>query len=314
MALTVNKEIGGSSTGAMSSEGLTKKYTAIYQVLSDDAEIGPRTAIDEVFSTQGITYLSPYSTQLENDTSTYLVNVSTSHEEDGRLWRVTLEYTNKLDFDPDQTPDNPLSRPAKLRFGTNLVRKTFRRDKDNQSVVTSAGMPMDQLPAFDEARPTFTIQKNRAATLDAITHANNVGHVNSTSYLGFSPKTLRCTDGSSEGPQFENGIEYWVWSFTFEYAPIENFRVHQGIGSTGTAGDIDVSGWDVAVLNAGYKQLNVSDELISCKDSDEQDATDPMPLSEIGGQLLIPTTENLIGYKVFRVYDEADFNTLAIWP
>jgi hypothetical protein len=192
---------------------------------------------------------------------------------------------------PSSSPvkiDNPLLRPATVRFSSVKRMIVVKRDNNLDLVQNSAGIPFDPPVQMEQARLGMHVQQN-VAKFDPTIISTYGYAINSTKWAGGDPKTWRCEDISAER-KFEEGIFYWQRSFFFVYKE---------------------DGWDpyeVLDQGAGYRATFVDTHLTKFYANGS-----PLPkglLNGAGGKL--PVGDAAV-YKKFNIHDELDFNALKLF-
>jgi hypothetical protein len=147
--------------------------------------------------------------------------------EDPFTWEVDVLYTSAVgkrpppgsgrsgkaeQADKGGVDDNPLNRPAVVRFQAQKFDKAFKFDKNGWPLRNFAGTPF-QAQVIDDTRTIITIDLNRPA-LDRSMVDQYQDALNSDNWWGYLPKT--CKMSATVESAFENGVLYWKYSLTIE--------------------------------------------------------------------------------------------------
>lgn len=114
-----------------------------------------------------------------------------------------------------QLIENPLLRPAEVSIYTVKQTMVMTRDNAGALIRNSAGAPFDPPAEYEDVRLGIDIVRNQLRFNASLIGAF-VGAINSTAWLSFPAKTVRCMDISAKR-SFENGFFYWVATYKFEY-------------------------------------------------------------------------------------------------
>ena len=186
--------------------------------------------------------------------------------------------------------ENPILRPAVLRYGTITRQVIAEWDKDALNPIrNSAGVPFDPPIQIEEAHLTFTITRNQAS-FNRTDIADYVKAINSTSFLGFAARTVRLNDLSAERLN-ENGVFFWQVTYVFE---------------------VNTDGWNpVKILDAGYEE-NFAGDLQKVLDRCGNPVTRPSLLDGNGLVLSDPQNDPPV-FLSYNLYREVDFNDFRFW-
>ena len=114
-----------------------------------------------------------------------------------------------------QLIENPLLRPAEVSIYTVKQMMVATRDNAGQLIRNSAGAPFDPPAEYEDVRLGIDIVRNQLRFNASLIGAF-VGAINSTAWLSFPAKTVRCMDITAKR-SFENGFFFWVVTYKFEY-------------------------------------------------------------------------------------------------
>lgn len=255
--ITVTETFEGRA--ATGSEDGQRERNRIFYVNTDDATLG----VDEVALAlpvqRGDIWVSPYGT---HDFGCTCRAVEIRERESPYEWIATVKYTSKPLASsgaqsggggsgansnlPEQTQiENPLERPAEIRFGTAKERVPAIKDRHGDPFVNSAGDPFDPPYEVDQVRETITITWNRASWHAGLV-TQYVDHLNSSDWLSIPAGFAKCTELTADR-HFENGLYYFRVTMTVELSPLKDI-----IG--------DPVAWKVRILDAGFRKVNADPE------------------------------------------------------
>jgi hypothetical protein len=285
----------------------------VFDVVTDSPNDGPDTA----GSIPGISHGDAHP----EDATAYCVSIDPQQTDSPVMWRVTFGYDSHPDMPEVLQPDagggspptpltpgevaeaaaNPLSRPIKWKVSfqqtTRPAEKGRLVDPDTGEpgpwgpVTDSALLPFDPPAEKEVSRPLVSATVNRAS-FGLHEAALLQDAVNSATWFGMAPRTLRCV-GIEADSQQENG--YGFWSVTYNLA-------------------VNYDTWDFELLDAGYQERipgfespgggSVPARWEVIKD-DFGDSKGPYPLDG-NGRRLTPGDEPV--YRKYRIYREVNFS------
>lgn len=206
-----------------------------------------------------------------------------------KSWFVTCEYSRRSN-DPDDEPDNPLNEPVQSTFSSVKVRKPVTVDQSGAAIVNAADCAFDPPPEIERTHPTITFVRNEPFYSFATHSEPYVDHVNSATFSGADPGTVKCADITATQER-ENGQDYYKVTYQFEYNP---------------------DGWQLSLLNVGYMEKADGTNLTKIKDDNGRDVSTPWPLSVTGVAQGSPLTSASFNYLDFTVFPSVDFNNLGL--
>jgi hypothetical protein len=220
---------------------------------------------------------------------------SVSATQDGEnplIWEVQCQYSSKTDDEERRRQEqNPLLRPPKISFKTVKRKVAVEEDADEAPVVNSAFDPFDPPLEVEFGYLSMDVEKN-IAVFDPIDIEHFVYATNGDEWLGWDPGTVLCTDLSAQSAE-ENGVFHWQVKASFEF---------------------DRTGWDHAILSAGFNQL-VNGVLVSIRDTQNEVIKEPA-LLDFGGARIDPAALQAGTatpfYLKFRFYENVDFSELPL--
>lgn len=191
---------------------------------------------------------------------------------------------------PNQTAElieNPLLRPARVRYVALKYQEVVERDNANLTVRNAAGDPFDPPVQIERARLGMTVSLNQAL-FDPETIRDFVGSVNSHEWAGLPAYAVRMVDLDSGDRTYENGVWFWPVVYTFAFHP---------------------SGWNpVSYLNQGAN-YKLNGKLVRFTDDKGTPLRNGL-LTATGGKLAVGGTPTFVDYDV---YPEADFRQLKLF-
>lgn len=185
-----------------------------------------------------------------------------------RRWKISVAWGpwNILDF---SSTGNPINLPLKFRLNFTTVPVPAFEDVDGNPICNAAGDSYDPTLEREVTHCTLTVLRNEApssvnlATLTALGNTTNEAEWN-----GFPVETVKLN------PVVLPEIAYSQATSSFYY-PLEYVF------------EINFDTWIKQVLNAGFRQLDSSGNLIPIM-INGQPATVPVPLDEEGHAILTP--------------------------
>lgn len=217
-------------------------------------------------------------------------------------WIVTATYSSEPLTQQQreaQQFENPLDRPAKVRWNTAKYNKPVFIDNDGNNLVNSAGEFFDPPAEVDRSRWTATVTKNVEGIpfyiiefTDAINDADFTIQGVPVAHRCAKIMSIEISEEQTAQINETDTIEYFVFSYTMEFRP---------------------ETWVLYLQDQGYRQISTTDDTkrIPIKDdgTPPKDVTKPWPLDGMGGKLADPSPTNtkLIS---FNVYTEQSFLVL----
>jgi hypothetical protein len=178
------------------------------------------------------------------------------NEEQPRVWEVSCHFTSwRFDLMGGRRDDidqrNPLTFPPEISFGANKY-VTYPLHMLNGTLWRNhAGDPFDPPPAIDESRQTIHIVRNEA-TFDPATARTWADVLNSDTWWGFAPRTVKLSCPTARRDRLEN---VWFWQVTYD------FEVCGKLWGITLGDNQEAPGWQPVVLNAGYRYLDANGRL-----------------------------------------------------
>lgn len=212
-------------------------------------------------------------------------------------WRIDAEY-DTAPIDREDSPESPLSRPAKITWSTIKYQKAVERDREGNAILNSAGDYFDPPVMKDLSRWTVSVSKNVAAVPTDIIDYPDALNSGTFSIGGISieQNVAKIMGISISDLQKEGDIEYYVFQYTLEFDAIDK--------------------WKCKPLQHGFYCLeNVfagTPDKIRCTDSNGKPAVSPQLLADNGTQIGLPITPGDAKYGDYNIYHEMDFSVLPV--
>jgi len=208
-----------------------------------------------------------------------------------RQWTIEAEYSSKPTKE-DESEENPLNRPARIRWRTSSYQKAIWRDIDGKAVLNSAGDYFDPPVEVDRAYWTVSVSKNVADVpvwiLDYENGVNNAAITIGGVVIGQHEAKL--SDIEISELKIEGDYQYFEFSYTLErrrekWIP---FKVlDQGLR-----------------FKAGSDRKHIMDQ-----STPPRPVSSPRLLDGSGAVLSNPTPDNAV-YRDFTVYYARNFSVL----
>jgi hypothetical protein len=220
--------------------------------------------------------------------------------QDGPIsFSATISYEAQVN-DPNDPSQNPLLRPAVIRFSSVTQEVEIDEDVNGDPIETVNGEPI-----VGVTRPftdlVVTVQRN-LPTFNPLSISTYMNKINSATWYGLPAGTVRITDIQA-GNVFSEDFEYWDVSISFQ--------VRRGFGSV-----TDAKAWWHRTAHQGY----IIDDGAGARAIAKADAADdftangetvaqPVMLDLTTGERLAAGTG---AYIEFQVLEEIDFNGLNL--
>jgi hypothetical protein len=212
-------------------------------------------------------------------------------------WIVTAEYSseplNQADKD-EVKEENPLLRPARIKWSTNKYLKSIDKDINGLAIVNSVGDYFDPPVEVDRSHWTATIQKNVDWVPSWILDYDNP--INSKAFniqgIQVDPYKAKLDEIEISEPQEQNGYEFVVFTFKLEFR---------------------AEGYKVKVLDQGFRKFfgAVDPKIVNATDDNGAQVTSPILLDGKGYRLSNPGPNTAV-YLSFDGYYAKDFNVLPL--
>lgn len=282
------------------------EVTDEYQVFTTDSS---DTALD-VLGASGLPSL--YSSSPFDPLSVVTSQTPIRQEDATNHWHVEVTYSRQKASDQDQQ-NPPTLRPCKRSFSVRWVEFALMKDKDDDPILTSAKTPFNPPLTTQEPHIVLTFQRWETEFNPLVTAA--LGAVNSTTWSGFLPGKVLCTNiqGSEEWEQDADGNlqRYWTITYEFEVAAPGKFWNPTKI--------LDCDYWFIDPNDSLRKPIFVDKNGVYHGDPDDANGATPVPSpvplkgsGDVGDVLQASELPDDAHYLEFNLYDEVDFNELAL--
>ncbi|APW60491.1 hypothetical protein [Paludisphaera borealis] len=301
MAITVDETKQSSEMGWTTEGGRT--YDLQVRVVTDDPTIGARAAVRAVNVDIGSTYRFPLAAPTETDYGAVLAGVSTTRDEDGRGYLVTLRYGpfSPLDMAGNDTNGSLIVNPLLVPPGLKWTHETFEiaciYDRNGVKITNVIGDPFDPVLTRPYSLPVANITRT-LASFDPNWITAFKDHINASDWMGFPAGTILCREITADRAYYSDWGWAWDQTLALAFKPI----------ITSTDGTVIENGWAEVVLNAGLRQKvgGVVKQVMI----DGSPASAPVPLTSKGQY--DPTGDQ--GFLSFDVYPTADFDLFGLPP
>lgn len=207
--------------------------------------------------------------------------------DDPLYWLVTIDYTNKFDFDPATFTENPLLRPEVVKFSYERGEKAVLKDLSGWAIVNSAESLINPPMVIPYGVQIIEITQNRP-TLDYTITVDVQDVVNSATWRGLTAGTV-IIRGLVVEPKSENDVNFWEYKWTLAVKSLA------------------YDGWTpTKVLDQGFWGYNDDDQYIQFCDAHGHPFSAPSLMKD---GYLLPEGEDpeYIDYDLHRT---ANFSTL----
>jgi hypothetical protein len=144
-----------------------------------------------------------------------LINLSITPEgdESGLVWEVRGQYSTSYDF---PYPRNPLERPARWSGSLAHFTRPALVDINGNAILNMAGDPYDPPLEADDSRQSFQAVRNEASPPWSFSQTYKDA-INSDSWNGAPPRTVKIFDISFGELQYENGYAFYPVTYSFQH-------------------------------------------------------------------------------------------------
>jgi hypothetical protein len=191
------------------------------------------------------------------------------------LWRATVKYGP---WDPltHAVDGNPVNLPVRFYFDFTVAEKVAFEDVDGDPIVNSAGDPYDPPLMREVLRATLNVERNElASTVNIVTLQQLSNTLNVATWNSFPAKTVRLSPMKIPMAEYSQVTNQYFYPMKYVF-------------------EIDWDTWVKQILNAGFRQLDSSGNLIPIL-VNGQPATTPVPLDESGHAILTPASKDSSG-------------------
>lgn len=238
MAVVHCKEITG--RGGEREMAGRRRYTRVFQLLTDSPHDGSKLVRDFVdLPAMGDAWeqLDADGNQTDLDIDVRLVMKRATQDDADNLqnWRVTCDYAGQGD---------PLNEPPVIDWSGARYQETSQRDINDRPFTNSAGDPFESGFTRDRSRLDLRIERN-VLTFNPLEWLPFIDTLNELPFLegryppGYGPRICKLSQVSAR--------LMWAENYPNNLDPYY-YRLNVLI-------EIDPRGWDVEMLDAGYRRL-----------------------------------------------------------
>ncbi|WP_422923752.1 hypothetical protein [Singulisphaera sp. PoT] len=280
MIVTKIREI---RTGRESVQGKDWKrtYKRTFKVETDDPYVGGKTVRESLPLAIGM----PYQFGAEVDMGAWVTNISaTCDMDDGKQWTCVVDYGP---YDANQQPQDPTQWVPNISWGNAAFQKIIEKDKDDNEVKNSAGVPFNPALQADDSRSVLSITWNMKHFEDTWSDTYK-DKINQSTFWGRAPKTVKCTP--INGVRKYNPDYGWYWEVSFEFHVKEET-------------------WVFKPLDAGMYKIKDDGTDIEAITKNGVPITEPVPLDGSGKPMPKDGTPT---YLEIEYYKEIDFGVFGL--
>lgn len=250
----------------------SKVYLALFNTSDDEMYVAANCS----FSIYSSIHPSDPEQRLLDINSELLKANVTNPETNGlaNLWEITLTY-GAWDFYNKAPDGNPLNVPVRLRIDITLAEVAAFEDVDGNPIVNAAGDPYDPPLTREVIRATLTVLRNESHSFNILGTLQLSNTLNVATWNSFPAKTVRLGPLKLPEPIYSQVINNFYFPMEYVF-------------------DINWDTWVKQIVNAGFRQLDASGNLVPIL-INGQPATTPVPLDESGHAILTPTFKESTG-------------------
>lgn len=217
-------------------------------------------------------------------------------------YEVTADYASRPYKEGDPNNLTPLDQPTQINFFPLTAEEPIEDDIDGKPLVTVNGEPLEGFtrPISDLG---VRLQKN-FGSFDPASFYMFIDSVNSDTFLGFPPGTLRIASISADEQFFTNAdnVEQIYWSVSVEIHARKPYKVDPQYA------------WYKRVRHEGYLvRTTASAKPARAVDAAGAPETKPVLLDEDGTRLPLPTDAQTVEAKfiLFKVFNSVSFSSMG---
>ena len=191
------------------------------------------------------------------------------------LWEIAVKYGpwNPLEY---PTNGNPISLPLKFRMDFTTREVAALVDVDGNPIVNAAGDPYDPPLMREIVNCTLYVDRNEnPSTINLNTLSELSNSLNAATWNGFPPQTVRLAPLKIPDIKYSQSTNTFYLPMTYQF-------------------DINIDTWVKQIVNAGFRQLDSSGNLIPIL-LNGQPVSTPVPLDESGHAILTPGSKDAGG-------------------
>ncbi len=239
----------------------SRRYTNTLRVFTSKDLVGPiqiQQAVLGIGAVQGSYYRFPLNeyvngavqtaTICEQDTASFAQSIDIDQEsEDARQWLVKINYgpySINHQFGSSNVQEgsiNPTESYPEVHWSSAKYEVHYATDQTGNPYVNTVGDPLENVPPTEETRTVLQFTRNEAQYQESWASQYRDA-VNSDSFLGYLPNTVKCKDIQGQKVYSADYGNYWRVSYEFEF----RIGFPKADGTT--------TGWTTQILNAGLRQ------------------------------------------------------------
>lgn len=296
-----------------SSDGTVTSCSETYQVVVADASVR--------ISPAAITGIPQKNAAHPTIGDLYVDGYSWSHIAKGsKVWECAVHYKRKRLISTGSGTSAKSEIVTLMDWGYESGSSDVVADVDSGNpLVNSAGDPFDTVSQYDEVHPVVRYGV-KTKDFDVTTFWwNNCINMSDVTVLGIDFPAHTCRLRIECRKNLDDNDFPYEWTYTFEGRScwVKSSQLTTASGSApstsyDTDGGLSNIGWDLAILQCGYRYLDSNDEPVKFVDKDEDgnpiEASAPHLLNTDGTELS-PTADGI--FLLVRVYREANFANIA---
>lgn len=280
-----------------------RSHVRVFDVFTDSVSDGTQVALT---ADDGSTSIPSIGDAHPVDTYALCRNIDAEPKEsEPKKFVVTVTYNTQtnfagINFSGSQTPQqyqSPLDEPYEITFGFNTEEEVLWEDFSTtpKEILNSAGQMFDPPVTRQILIPTMTVTRSEA-TFHPSKPINYVNRINSEDWTLGSAATIakgiaRCA-GITGVSRNTSGVTYWRVTYEF------HFKAEK---------------WNpVKILDQGLFCKNSNGDFVPAEDDNGEAVTFPVNLDGNGFQV-VPFSSPRAFYLEFNIYEEVDFNNLALF-
>jgi hypothetical protein len=219
-------------------KGGVHEFERTFLCVSDSATDRPGTAVNYVIDHHSCAIGTAYPYDALAFVKAYKCS---RRDEDGLNYLVTVKYGQ---FPYGSNSDSPFSQPAKWKITGRTTQEIVDWDQTGKCVCNSAGDKF--LPGVVRDLDRAVITVTQAESSFNPSEESVVNCVNSNSFLGFSPYTLKCLPIDVDAQ----------WNPNYGWVYQKTYVLEYNYGASGLSNAPHTPlGWTMAVLDAGLYEI-----------------------------------------------------------
>lgn len=298
------------------SGGTISSCVDLYQVV-----VATPTAQSAPLVPSGVSGIPAKNAEHPNFSGLYVDGYSWRHAGTGsKVWICEVAYKRKNMLSTGTGTSAKTEAITLMEWGYEGGSADTESDADTgEPLVNSAGDPFDSVPQREEVHPVVRYGVRTKDFDPTVFWWNNCINMAAVTVLDvdFAPHTCRLRIECRKHLDDEELPYEWTYTFEGRDCWVKTAQLVDGSGSApstsyDTDGGLSNIGWDLAILQAGYRYLDSDDKPVKFVDRDEDgnplEASSPH-LLDTDGTALSPTATGI--FLLVRVYREANFANIA---